>query len=350
MDPSKKINRRFNVRLIKDPLFTPELLTSILTEAVQSTLGLDSNKTVKTSLNLKLTNGPDVRRSNTTYASDVVIRGALTEVLDTLSLTQQNPFEKGTLAGLDLNIEVIPGRSTARIRRIFADRNSVKAGERVTVSVELEPTGKPDEITTQRFVVPVPADSPRGVLRIAVSPAELFWAARARVGGAPPRPNNLRELLSAYEKVGASNVLLLQASTPEQYLLIDRKKVANPPALWNRLVPAAPSTSLGTFNEVVEQRQNVPYVISGLETLSLPVESVRASEREQPEAAAPTDGAISGGISSSSNDAATAMEVINDDPLMPISTDALSSTKVARAQRMLDGDFPYSLRVAARLR
>ena len=338
-DPAKKINRRFNVRLIKDPLFTPELLTSILSEAVQTTLGLDSNKTIKTSLNLKLSNGPDIRRFNTSYAGDVVIASALSEVLDTLSLTQQNPFEKGTLAGLDFNVEVVPGRSTARIRRIFADRNRVKAGESVIVSVELEPTGKPDEIVTQRFTVPVPADAPRGVLRVAVSPAELYWAARSRVGGAPPRPNNLRELIGAYEKVGASNVLVLQASTPEQFLLIDRKKVANPPALWNRLVPATPSSSLGSFNEVVEQRQNSEWVLSGLETLSLPVESTRASDRQRPEAATSGDGGTTGSNpNASSGDAAAAIESIIDDPLTPLS----SSTKdvsFARARRLLEGDF-----------
>lgn len=334
-DPAKKIDRHLNIRLIKDPLFTPELLTNIVSEAVQSTIGLDSNKTVKTSLNIKLSNAPTIRRFNTAYAADAVLPTSLAEMLDALSITQQNPYEKGSLAGIDLGIQVLQGRHTARIRRVFADRNRVKAGETVQVSVELEPTGKPNEIVTRRFSVPVPIDSPRGLLRIAVSPADSYWAARGRVGGAPPRPSNLKELVNAYGQIGASNELLLQASTPRRFLLVDQKKVPNPPSLWSRIVPAAPSTSLGTFNETIEKREASEFVLSGLESISLPVESVRASDRERPDAASSSDS------SSSSSDTTVAVSPDDDDETQ---TELAVSTPVERARSFLAGSFqtPYN--------
>ena len=280
IDPAKKINRNWNMKLIKDPLFTPQLATNIAVEALQSTLGLDSSKTVNVALRMRLKNGPIIERHNTLYASGLVLQGALGEFLNTLALTQQNPFEKGDIEGMDLRVEVVPGRKTARIRQIFADRNRVKAGERVTISVVLEPTGEPQNSFTKRFVLPVPADAPSGVLRVAVSPAGSYWQARGAVGGAPPNPGNLPELLAAYERVGASDVLELQASTPDRFLLVDRKKVSDPPPLWGRLVPQTASTSLGTFNETLDQKQPSDYVLSGFQALSLPVESVRPSDRK----------------------------------------------------------------------
>ena len=282
VDPAKKINRDWNMKLIKDPLFTPQLATNIAVDALQSTLGLDSGKTVNVAFRMRLKNGALINRRNTVYSDGQVIQGALGEMLTALSLTQQNPFEKGDIAGLDLAVEIVPERKTATIRQITADRNSVKAGEKVTVSVELEPTGQPDETITKRFVVPVPADAPNGLLRVAVGPSESYWSLRGRVGGTPPNPGNLPELLDAYEKVGASDVLELQASTPDRFLLVDRKKVSDPPPLWGRLVPQTASSSLRAYNETLDLQQKSEYVLSGQQFLALPIESVRPSDRNDP--------------------------------------------------------------------
>ncbi len=289
-DAAKKIDRKFNVRLIKDPLFTPQLARAIAVEALQSTLGLDSDKTVRISYSIGLKNGPAIRRVNTVYAADQVIAGALGEVLDTLALTQANPFEKGALTSLDMRVEVVQGRKTARIRRLYADKNRVKAGEKVQISVVLEPTGRPDEEFTRRFTVEVPDDAPSGTLRVVASSAGNFFSARARVGGPPPNPGNFKELLEAYSQVGADNVLLIQTSTPRRFLMIDRKRVVNPPPTWNRLVPAGPSSSVSTFNETQEQRESMEWVLSGLESISIPVESNRSTDRERPDSASGEEG------------------------------------------------------------
>ena len=282
LDAEKKINRDWNMKLIRDPLFTPQMASNIAVEALSSQLGLDSDKTVRVAFRMRLKNGALINRRNTIYAEGQIIQGALSEMLTALSLTQQNPFEKGDIAGLDLSIEVVPERKTATIRAISADRNRVKAGESVTITVEMEPTGQLDQTITKRFVVPVPADAPNGVMRVAVGPADSFWSLRARVGGTPPNPGNLPELLDAYEKVGASDVLQLQASTPDRFLLVDRKKVSDPPPLWGRLVPQTQSSSLRAYNETVEQKQKSEYVLSGEQFLALPVESLRPSDRNEP--------------------------------------------------------------------
>lgn len=284
-DDLKHINRQFKVNLIQDPTFTPQLAVQVATEAVQGELGLDAGKTVRSSLTLRLRGLPPIIRSNTTYSDDPLFGAALAEFSEALNLTQQNPFEKGAIQSIAIEAEVVPGRKTATIRRLLADRNRVKAGETVNLSVALQPSNQPDTIVTKTFAVQVPADAPDGVLRIAVSPADLFWSARGRVGGAPPRPGNLKELLMAYERIGRSDDLLLQVSTPRRFLLIDRKRVDNPPPSWNRLIGGTAASSIGAFNETLEARQKTEFVLDGLETLNLMVESTRRSAREAPDAA-----------------------------------------------------------------
>ena len=282
VDPAKKIDRDWNMKLIRDPLFTPQLATNIAVEALQSTLGLDSSKTVNVAFRMRLKNGELIDRRDTVYSDGPVIQGALGEMLTALAITQQNPFEKGDIAGIDLRVEIVPERKTATIRQITADRNRVKAGETVTITVELEPTGQPDVTITRRFVVPVPADAPNGLMRVAVGPANAFWSLQSRVGGEPPNVGNLSELLDAYERVGASDVLELQASTPDRFLLVDRKKVSDPPPLWGRLVPQTASSSLRAYNETLDLKQKSEYVLSGQQFLALPVESQRPSDRNEP--------------------------------------------------------------------
>ncbi len=290
VDGGKKINRKYNVRLIKDPVFTPQIAQSIAVDALSATLGLDSDKMVRVSFAMGLKNGPAIRRSNTVYASDQVVAGALGEMLDALSITQANPYEKGNISSMDLKVEVVGARQTARIRRVYADKNRLKAGESAQISVVLEPTGQPDNQITKRFTVRVPDDAPSGVLRVVASNAGDIFAARQRVGGPPPRPGNFRELLAAYSQIGANDELLLQTSTPRRFLLIDRKRVSNPPPSWNRLVPSGPSSSVSQFNETQTQRQKIDYVLTGLESVSIPVESNRASDQTKPDAPASDDG------------------------------------------------------------
>ncbi|RYX80571.1 hypothetical protein EON83_28000 [bacterium] len=284
-DDLKHINRLFKINLIQDPMFTPQLATQVATEAVQGELGLDAGKTVRTSLTMRLRGLPPIIRSNITYSDDPVFGAALAEFSEALNLSQQNPFGKAALQSVDIEAEVVPGHKTATIRRLLADRNRVKAGETINLSVALQPFNQPDTLVTKTFAVQVPADAPDGMLRIVVSPADLFWSARGRVGGAPPRPGNLKELVTAYERIGRTDDLLLQVSTPRRFLLIDRKRVDNPPASWNRLIGGQSASSIGSFNETLEAHQQTEYVLDGIETLNLTVDSTRHSAREAPDAA-----------------------------------------------------------------
>ncbi len=325
LDSGKKINKKYNVRLIKDPIFTPQIAQSIAADALTATLGLDSDKMVRISFAMGLKNGPAIHRTNTIYAGDQIAAGALGEMLDALSITQANPYEKGNITSLDLRIEVVGARKTARIRRIYADKNRLKAGESAQVTVVIEPTGEPDTQFFKRFTVRVPDDAPSGALRIAASNAGDIFGARQRVGGAPPAPGNFRELLAAYAQIGANNELVLQTSTPRRFLLIDRKRVTNPPSTWSRLVAGGQGSGVSQFNETQIQRQPSDYVLTGLESITIPVESARESDKTRPDAPAPAD-----------STSTTTASIASDSPTISSSVD--DEDFVARLPRRIDLD------------
>jgi hypothetical protein len=272
-EAARNINRTYHVQIMKDPILTPQLITMVAAEAIETKLGITSNKMVRIKLKMDLENQPSIIRSNVLYAGDAVTRAALVDLSQSLMISQMNEFSRGSIKRVDLKVEVVDGRQTAFIKAMTANKNKIKAGESVTVNVVLEPTNAPNKPVTRSFSFKVPADAPTGVLRLAAAASVNFWPLQARVGGAPPDPTNLRELLNAWNKVGAFNELMVQASTPQTYLQVGDQKVSNPAPAWAKLMQGARSTSVGAFNEVEVRRANTPYVLDGAQFLSIPVES-----------------------------------------------------------------------------
>jgi hypothetical protein len=272
-EAARNINRTYHVQIMKDPILTPQLITMVAAEAIETKLGITSNKMVHIKLRMDLENQPSIIRSNVLYAGDAVTRAALVDLSQSLMISQMNEFSRGDIKRVDLKVEVVDGRQTAFIKAMTANKNKIKAGESVTVNVVLEPTNAPNKPVTRSFSFQVPADAPTGVLRLAAAASVNFWPLQARVGGAPPDPTDLRELLNAWNKVGSFNELMVQASTPQTYLQVGDLKVSNPAPAWAKLMQGARSTSVGAFNEVEVRRANTPYVLDGAQFLSIPVES-----------------------------------------------------------------------------
>ena len=285
---ARGINRVLNMKIMKDPLLTPSLMQQVTQETLSDTLGMDSNKMVRINFAMKVKNAPEIRRSNYVYAQDEVTSAALGDMLGSLVLTQANPFSRGNIERVSLNVQVEPKRQTAILKSIFADRNRARAGETVNISVVLETQPPPAKTYTRVFSFRIPADAPSGLLRVAAGPASEYWTLRTRVGDAPPSPDNLNDLITEFNKAGSSTDLQVHVSTPSTFLMVDKTRVPNPPATWEKLLRAAPSTSVGSYNEVQSKTQTTSLSLSGMQLLALPVESARISDKVAPDSSTVT--------------------------------------------------------------
>ncbi len=309
----RDIDRTYNVRLIKDPVFTPLLLQMVGSETLSGAFGMDSDKMVRVKFRMEMEGLPTVEKQDFLYAKNDVMMPALGDLFETIMLTQMNPFSRADIKRVDLDVSLEPTRRTAVIKQIAADRNRAKAGEMVRVNVLLEPDDTPNQFITRVFNFKVPDDAPDGQLRITANAAADYWQGQSRVGGAPPDPDNLKELVEAYTKAGSSNELLVQASTPQAYLMVGQQKIANPPSSWARLMPSRSSSSIGAYNETQIQRDKVNYSLTGAQYLSIPVESARHSDRERPDSGTTGDSKASSSSSAAAMMAAMAAEEASTD-------------------------------------
>ena len=312
--PDRQITKTYHVRVMKDPILTPQLLASVAAEAIETTLGQSSDKMVRVGLNMKIDGAQNVKRENLMYAQGAITGAALNDLLQTLSLSQSNEWTRGSISRVDLSVLVEPKRRTANIKTITADRNKVKAGETVGVRVDLEPTDAPGQIISKNFQFTVPADAPNGVLRIGASLAANYWNMQIRVGGAPPDPNNLPQLLQAWDKVGPFNELLVVASTPRRYLKVGQKKVEDVPPTFAALMKTAPISEVGLYNEVEVRREETEFMLDGTQLLLLPVTSLRQPDsstttpNENPLAVPPNDALPGGEVTTQAPDVPGAVD------------------------------------------
>ncbi len=279
-EPGREIAKTYHVRVMKDPLLTPQLIASVAQEAVETTVGQTSDKMVRVGLDMQIEGAKPVKRRNLIYANQGVTAAALFDLGQTLSLSQANEFARGSIKRVDLAISIEAKRATARIKSLTADRNKVKAGETVGVRVALEPIDKPGTTITKTFQFQVPEDAPTGALRIAASAAANFWPLQMRVGGPPPDPNNLPQLVDAWSQVGPMNELLVVASTPRQFLQVEQKRIRNAPPTFAKLMQSAPVSNFGAYNETEERREDTQFMLDGAQFLVIPIESKRHPEAD----------------------------------------------------------------------
>lgn len=272
-DDSRNINRTYRVQVMKDPVLTPQLIVMVASEAIETKLGLTSDKMVRVQMRMDIDNAPSIVRRNLLYSNDVVSKAALTDLAQSLMISQMNEFARGSVKRVDLSVDVADGREIAIIKAMTANKNKLKAGESVQVTVVMEMLARPNETVSRTFDFSVPEDAPDGVMRLAAAASVNYWPLQIRVGGAPPTPANLGELVNAWNKVGSFNELMVQGSTPRQYLQVGDQKVSNPPPAWAALMRGVRATSIGSYNEVEVRKATMPFVIDGAQFLNIPVES-----------------------------------------------------------------------------
>ena len=272
-DDERQIKRVIRVRVMKDPMLTPQLVMSTAADAIETVLGQPSDKMVRISLSVELEGSAPIKRFNLLYSQAPVINAAMVDLAQSVSLTQNNEFARANLKRIDLAVTVEQKRKTAILKQLVANRNKVKPGETVQISAIFEPTDTPGRTFSRTFDFKVPEGAPSGLMRIAAGPSTSFWSLQTRAGGAPPNPTTLPELVKAFSKLGAFNELTVIASTPDIYLQADQQKLASPPPSFARLMRTAQSTGISAYNEIEERREKLDWVILGSQLLAIPIEN-----------------------------------------------------------------------------
>ena len=149
----------FNATIAYNENLVPKLGASIAYTALSKMADSLSESTVDIEFNIKTDaiSGGEIARKNVFYNPSDVGQVAVVELMQVLNLICSNTSKESNIFGVDVNISFDTERRTASIISIKPEKKSVKPGETVNLTVELQPYRKPVEKVVVPYTVPLTA-------------------------------------------------------------------------------------------------------------------------------------------------------------------------------------------------
>ncbi len=266
--------KEFHFEVLNNAQLTPVAMMSTVFSALQGVNEYGEGTTYRLRGRIKVNGYPDVNLQNMFAPGDT---GAPTGVALALSLGDrfsriyQNPYDKPKVAGVQLEVDLVNERRSARLESARTDVTEARPGEDIVVEAVLRPY-RGDRIV-RSIPVKIPTSTPKGLLRILVSDGDTLDRVR--------RFNmNINRKLDL-----ASTIALLNKEHVNTQLYISLLE-ANPEAMVeDKVMPALPLSVMNVMegmrgtqdmlvmgeSSVNEASTPLDYVVSGAQVITISV-------------------------------------------------------------------------------
>lgn len=159
--------RDTNVQIVNDPVLAPALASTAAFSAMEKAMDRLGGGTARVSFTIMGSGMPDdLKRDNMFYDAANVAGVAVSELGDALNMLLNNKFRGVDIIDVAVKIETSQERRTASIVSATADKQTVRPGDAVNITVHLQPFR--GEACDRVVPVTIPKDQAAGVLTIDV--------------------------------------------------------------------------------------------------------------------------------------------------------------------------------------
>ncbi len=240
---------------------------------------------VKMSLDLDFKNRPSIHRADVSYSDSDAALAALPAVLAPLTVLTDNPFGPVPITRVQLKLDYEDARHTATIERAVVNQSRYRAGDTVAISLSVRPYGKAPVTIPVQFTLP--ADLPKGTVRVGITGGKDANTGRAALGAPLPDPTNVEQMLEQYTHKNSSSELVTQvALTRGGAALLGQELPDLPRAAYDVLQSSRP-TDLRVMPTILKVVTPTEYALSGRAQLTLQVDSEIAPGAARPESGPP---------------------------------------------------------------
>lgn len=187
-------------------------------------------------------------------------------------LILNNEYHPSQIRGINLFLDYADARRTARVTRVWCEKDRVKAGETVALTVTLRPFR--GEEMTRTFYLTIPEELSPGKLALQVGDGQTV-SRKEEEGTQEFHPRDLSQLIWLINHIRTNDRLYVILTRPDNGLLIQGTRMPDlPPS--KSLVMLRPQTE-GNFLRVGHRaigEESIPtdYAIRGYKSLTLEVE------------------------------------------------------------------------------
>jgi len=230
----------YRLQVVRDRRLAPGLIMSCVMDAVDDSAGYVGRGTARVEFTLAAEGKYRVSRTDLVYGEDASAAATLS-LMEPIGLLANSPYGGVELDSAQINVTMVPERRTAVIREVAAERPTVKAGEKVKLTLQVEPYGK--EPVTRTMELAVPSDMPSGTLRIGVAGGAEAERLKSMLGLPRPVVKSLDQSLGEYERRCPANQIVLMAALPSRGVSVD-----------GRLMPTLPQGMVSLFEQAKSSR------------------------------------------------------------------------------------------------
>ncbi len=261
----------YSFEVVRQREVMPIMVASVVLGLADEARSRVSRGSVKMSLELDFKNRPSIHRSDLSYSDSDAALAALPAVLAPLTVLTDNPFGPVPISGVQLKLDYQDARRTATIERAVVNQSRYRAGDTVQISLTVRPYGKPTMTMPVQFTLP--ADLPKGTVRVVITGGKDANAGRGSLGAPLPDPINVDQLLDQYTRRNASSELVTQvALTRGGASLLGQELPDLPRAAYDVLQSSRP-TDLRVAPTILKVVSPTEYALSGRAQFSLQVDS-----------------------------------------------------------------------------
>ncbi len=270
---SPKREKKYHFSISPDPMLAPVLLMISAEELLRAHSRLYGELTLKVEGEFYIKNYRNVKFSDVfvgTSSSDVIGLDAAI-----LYYLLNNPYRRAKIEKVKLKYTVYEYDRSARLVKAWVPKYKVKPGERLPVTVTVQPKNEKPESRTYELTVP---EVPRGVdLYLLIGSANdiIAWE-RRYYRAAAFFPDSFERLIRALNNLRKNHYLYFKFFTVTRSLVLKGEEYSAIPPSYSRLFTSPYSSTRGVqtiISTIVEYTASFPYYLSGSVLIKLKTES-----------------------------------------------------------------------------
>ena len=269
LETSRNQQETYVFEVAKDEFLTPLLLNITVYNALVANERSLGDSTITITGEIKVKNQEPIKLEQRFAGMQSIQLAGLTAAVPVNALLQSR-FDNIEISEVVLNLTSTDGSKTAVLERIALDKTKVRAGE----TVELQAFVRSDSgrIFTQKLSVKIPADTPAGILTLAVGDGNSIQQTSLSQQFVP---KDLAELVEKINEIKKSDRLYVQAFRVSQGAIIGASELPNlPPSVLATLNNDRTAGGVKpTVQTVLMEQEIAPaeFLITGQQTLTIEV-------------------------------------------------------------------------------
>ncbi len=266
--------KTFRYEVLNNAKLTPVAMMATLFSALQGVNESGEDVTYRMNGRIAVDGYPDVRLQNMFAPSDAGLPtafGAALSLGDRFGRIYQNPYDKPSIASVELDFDLVRERRWAQLESARTDVTEARPGDEIVVEAVLRPYR--GERMVRQVPVKIPTSTPKGNLRILVSDGDTLDRTR-RMGTGFGRGLDLGSTIALLNKEHSNDrlyVSLLEANP--QAMVEDKVMPGLPLSIMNVMEGMRGTRDMVVVGESAVNEASTPldYVVSGAQVITVSV-------------------------------------------------------------------------------